>query len=241
VKSERGARADTRRSTAAPRFAQLRELRDRLNRDGFAMDTLSMGMSADLEAAIAEGATLYGWVRLFLERGETDPVMRITFIGGGNMADALIGGLLRKDFPLQDIRVVEIRAEARRKLVDKYGVTSVDKTQGRGAGERRVVVFAVKPQHLREAAAKSGIADNANLVISIAAGVRLANLSKWLKGHTRLVRGDAQYAGDDRRRGYRPLPVLEGGHPRGPRADRDSPRRGRRHRLDQPTNRRWTR
>jgi pyridoxal phosphate enzyme (YggS family) len=40
------------------RFAQLRELRDRLNRDGFAMDTLSMGMSADLEAAIAEGATV---------------------------------------------------------------------------------------------------------------------------------------------------------------------------------------
>jgi pyridoxal phosphate enzyme (YggS family) len=40
------------------RFAQLRELRDRLNRDGFSMDTLSMGMSADLEAAIAEGATL---------------------------------------------------------------------------------------------------------------------------------------------------------------------------------------
>jgi pyridoxal phosphate enzyme (YggS family) len=40
------------------RFAQLRELRDRLNREGFAMDTLSMGMSADLEVAIAEGATI---------------------------------------------------------------------------------------------------------------------------------------------------------------------------------------
>jgi len=40
------------------RFAQLRELRDKLNHEGFAMDTLSMGMSADLEAAIAEGATL---------------------------------------------------------------------------------------------------------------------------------------------------------------------------------------
>jgi PLP dependent protein len=40
------------------RFAQLRELRDRLNRDGFGLDTLSMGMSADLEVAIAEGATL---------------------------------------------------------------------------------------------------------------------------------------------------------------------------------------
>jgi pyridoxal phosphate enzyme (YggS family) len=40
------------------RFSQLRELRDRLNRAGFALDTLSMGMSGDLEAAIAEGATM---------------------------------------------------------------------------------------------------------------------------------------------------------------------------------------
>ena len=40
------------------RFAQLRALRDDLNREGFALDTLSMGMSADLEAAIAEGATM---------------------------------------------------------------------------------------------------------------------------------------------------------------------------------------
>src|SRR2546422_8360350 len=91
--------------------------------------------------------------------------MKITFIGGGNMADALIGGLLRKDFPLQDIRVVEISAEARRKLVDKYGVTSFDKPKD-AMRANDVVVFAVKPQHLREAAAKSGIADNANLVIS---------------------------------------------------------------------------
>ncbi len=40
------------------RFAQLRELRDALNGRGFALDTLSMGMSHDLEAAIAEGATM---------------------------------------------------------------------------------------------------------------------------------------------------------------------------------------
>ncbi|HTQ72902.1 MAG TPA: YggS family pyridoxal phosphate-dependent enzyme [Burkholderiales bacterium] len=40
------------------RFAQLRALRDELNRDGLELDTLSMGMSADMEAAIAEGATM---------------------------------------------------------------------------------------------------------------------------------------------------------------------------------------
>jgi pyridoxal phosphate enzyme (YggS family) len=40
------------------RFAQLRALRDELNRDGLALDTLSMGMSADMEAAIAEGSTM---------------------------------------------------------------------------------------------------------------------------------------------------------------------------------------
>ncbi|HEY6722028.1 MAG TPA: pyrroline-5-carboxylate reductase [Burkholderiales bacterium] len=113
--------------------------------------------------------------------------MKITFIGGGNMADALIGGLLRRNFPLQDIRVVEINTDARRRLVDKYGVTCFDKPKD-AVRANDVVVFAVKPQHLREAAAKSGVTDNANLVISIAAGVRLANLSKWLKGHTRLVR-----------------------------------------------------
>lgn len=113
--------------------------------------------------------------------------MKITFIGGGNMADALIGGLLRKGFAAQDLRVVEIDAGAQRRLEDKYGVPCFNKPRD-AVRDGDVVVFAVKPQHLREAAAKSGLADNANLVISIAAGVRLANLSKWLKGHTRLVR-----------------------------------------------------
>jgi pyrroline-5-carboxylate reductase len=113
--------------------------------------------------------------------------MRVTFIGAGNMADALIGGMLRKDFPLHDLRVVEIDAGARRRIEQKYGVTCFDKPKD-AVRSGDVVVFAVKPQHLREAASKSGISDNNNLVVSIAAGVRLASLSKWLKGHTRLVR-----------------------------------------------------
>jgi pyrroline-5-carboxylate reductase len=113
--------------------------------------------------------------------------MKITFIGGGNMADALIGGLLCKGFTAPDLRAVEIDAKARGKLVDKYGVTCfADAHDAVRAGD--VIVFAVKPQQLREAARKSGLAQDANLVISIAAGVRLTNLSQWLGAHKRLVR-----------------------------------------------------
>jgi pyrroline-5-carboxylate reductase len=153
--------------------------------------------------------------------------MRITFIGGGSMADALIGGLLRKNFPLHDIRVVEISVEARRELVDKYGVTCFDKPKDALRAED-VVVFAVKPQHLREAASKSGIADNANLVISIAAGVRLANLSKWMKGHTRLVRAMPNTPAQIGERCGTPFPRQS----RADRERRDHPRRGQGYRMD---------
>jgi len=51
-----------------------------------------------------------------------------------------------------------------------------------------VVVFAVKPQQMKEAARFSGVKDNANLVISIAAGITLASLSRWLGGHAKIVR-----------------------------------------------------
>jgi pyrroline-5-carboxylate reductase len=113
--------------------------------------------------------------------------MKVTFMGGGNMADALIGGMLRKGFAPQDLRVVEISPDTRHRLEKKYGIAGFDKPKN-AVREGDVVVFAVKPQHLREAATKSGLERNANLVITIAAGVRLANLSRWLNGHTCLVR-----------------------------------------------------
>ena len=113
--------------------------------------------------------------------------MKITFIGGGNMADALIGGLLHKDFHAPHLRVVEISDEQRRRIVDKYGVSCYDRAKD-AIRPGDVIVFAVKPQQLREAAKKAGLEQNANLVISIAAGVRLTSLSRWLGGYARLVR-----------------------------------------------------
>ena len=113
--------------------------------------------------------------------------MRITFIGGGNMTDALIGGLLRKGFTAADLRVVEVLPEARRRLEDKYGVAGFDRAHG-AIRDGDVVVLAVKPQQMREAVKSLGISPNSHLVISIAAGMRLGTISRWSGGTRRLVR-----------------------------------------------------
>jgi pyrroline-5-carboxylate reductase len=113
--------------------------------------------------------------------------MNVVFIGGGNMADAMIGGMLKSGFAAAQLRAVEVDGAARRRLSEKYGIEIL--AEARGAirpGE--VVVFAVKPQQMKEAARFSGLKPGANLVISIAAGITLASLAGWLGGHAKLVR-----------------------------------------------------
>jgi pyrroline-5-carboxylate reductase len=112
--------------------------------------------------------------------------MQITFIGGGNMASALIGGLIRNGWPAVSISVVEIDAQARSRLERDWGVRTHADSQG--VADADCVVIAVKPQQLREVArAITGRVKDA-LVISIAAGVRASDLARWLAGHTRIVR-----------------------------------------------------
>ncbi|HUX63273.1 pyrroline-5-carboxylate reductase [Sulfuricella sp.] len=113
--------------------------------------------------------------------------MNITFIGGGNMAGALISGLLQKGFDPKAINVVEISAEGRAHLSEKFGVATQEEI-GAAAISGDIVVLAVKPQQLFGVAAQlHGLLDG-KLVISIAAGVRSADLSRWLGGHTMIVR-----------------------------------------------------
>jgi pyrroline-5-carboxylate reductase len=116
--------------------------------------------------------------------------MRITFLGGGNMASALIGGLLKQgDGTIvgADIRVVEPLAEGRERLRTAFGVTCLPALEP-GALEVEVLVLAVKPQQMRAALAPARGALRNQLVISIAAGTRLADISRWLGGYGRLVR-----------------------------------------------------
>jgi pyrroline-5-carboxylate reductase len=113
--------------------------------------------------------------------------MTIAFLGGGNMASALIGGLLARGFGAQELSVVEPVPEARRRLATDYGVRASE-APDEALRAADTLVLAVKPQDMRAAVAPLAPLVGGQLVISIAAGIRLADLSRWLGGHRRLVR-----------------------------------------------------
>jgi len=111
---------------------------------------------------------------------------KVSFIGGGNMAAAIVGGLIASGAQPTDIEVVEINADARAQLAASFGVvTHTDVSQARLHG---LIVLAVKPQTLPDVAAALASRLDGQLVVSIAAGVRVADLARWLGGHDRIVR-----------------------------------------------------
>jgi pyrroline-5-carboxylate reductase len=113
--------------------------------------------------------------------------MKICFLGGGNMASALIGGLVAKGFAAKDIAVVEQSPQARERLGAKYPVriSTAPDAALQGAD---TLVLAVKPQDMRAALASVSEFSKEKLVISVAAGIGLAALSRWLGGHRKIVR-----------------------------------------------------
>lgn len=110
----------------------------------------------------------------------------ITFIGGGNMATAIIGGLVADGMPAASVEVVDVSSETCARLAQQYGVKSHASLDA--AKLHPVIVLAVKPQQLPDLAKRLGPRLREHLVVSIAAGVRLDDLSRWLGGHARIVR-----------------------------------------------------
>ncbi|WP_126447075.1 pyrroline-5-carboxylate reductase [Sulfuricystis multivorans] len=113
--------------------------------------------------------------------------MKITFIGGGNMATALIGGLRQQGFSAAGIQVVDPVEETRARLTETYGVRSTPAIDP-AALNCEVLMLAVKPQIMKEALLPAAGKLTDQLVISIAAGLRLADISRWLGGYQRIVR-----------------------------------------------------
>lgn len=108
--------------------------------------------------------------------------MNICFIGGGNMASALIGGLLKRGFSSAHMRVIEIDAAICKQLHNEFGVrTSTELDPNISYCES--IVLAVKPQHIRDVAQQLKPLLNDQLIISIAAGIRLEDLSRWTGTH----------------------------------------------------------
>ncbi|WP_326535667.1 pyrroline-5-carboxylate reductase [Pseudorhodoferax sp.] len=110
----------------------------------------------------------------------------IAFIGGGNMASAIIGGLVRQGLPAARVRVVEPFAETRAKLLADHGVQALEQA-GPALADAGLVVWAVKPQVFAEAAAPVRAHAASALHLSVAAGIRSDSIARWL-GSERIVR-----------------------------------------------------
>ena len=114
--------------------------------------------------------------------------LSIALIGGGNMARGLIGGLLGSGVPAQRITVAEPVPPGRDSLVRDFGVKVTDDNLAAVSGAR-IVVLAVKPQQMAAVALALAPALAARpLVISVAAGLRAADLSRWLGAGVPVVR-----------------------------------------------------
>jgi len=103
----------------------------------------------------------------------------IAFIGGGNMAGALIGGLIARGMPAARIRVLEIDAARRAQLRQQFCVATLAAPDA-SLRDAETVILAVKPQQLQQVCAGLRPHLAAPLVLSIAAGIRAADIARWL-------------------------------------------------------------
>ena len=113
----------------------------------------------------------------------------IAFIGGGNMARSLVGGLIADGVPAAQLQVAEPDAARRAALERDFGIR-VTADNVAAATAARVVVLAVKPQAMPGVARELArpLAGRAALALSIAAGIRSTDLARWLGDGVPIVR-----------------------------------------------------
>jgi pyrroline-5-carboxylate reductase len=110
----------------------------------------------------------------------------IAFIGGGNMASAIIGGLIRQGLPASYIDVVEPYAETREKLHRQFSLQPME-VPGLGLNRAELVVWAIKPQTFKDAALQARFHTRNAIHLSVAAGIRSDSIAHWL-GSEHVVR-----------------------------------------------------
>ena len=115
-------------------------------------------------------------------------MIKISFIGGGNMGEAMLSAILSKEIAdASSVTVSDISPERREYLEKQYGVSVTD-NNNKAIGDADVIVLAVKPQNLTEVmSGLKGSLKPQQLVLSIIAGARLASICQKLE-HTAVIR-----------------------------------------------------
>lgn len=113
--------------------------------------------------------------------------LKIGFIGGGNMASALIGGLIEKLTVPANIHVIDPNQDALIRMESEFGVStalSIDAS----LTQMDVIILSVKPQQMRDVIGALAPFLSGQLLLSIAAGIRASDISRWLDGYNKIVR-----------------------------------------------------
>jgi pyrroline-5-carboxylate reductase len=110
----------------------------------------------------------------------------LAFIGGGNMASAIIGGLIRQGMMPEQIMVVEPFADTAAKLLTDFGISAL-RAADASLSRADMLVWAVKPQVFSDAAAPVMPYTRSALHLSVAAGIRTDSIGRWV-GTDRVVR-----------------------------------------------------
>ncbi|MCX8565992.1 MAG: pyrroline-5-carboxylate reductase [Glomeribacter sp. 1016415] len=113
--------------------------------------------------------------------------MKIAFIGGGNMANALIGGLIKNGLSSSNLYAIDVNSDVCARLEAQWQIHT-NTLLSPALQHYDAVVLAVKPQQLKDIAHALTPHLNRQIVISIAAGIRAATIRDWLGGYTRIVR-----------------------------------------------------
>lgn len=114
---------------------------------------------------------------------------RIAFIGAGNMAASLVGGMIARGFRAEQITLADVSIERLQTLAAQYGVRTTTSNIDAVVGAD-VILLAVKPQQMAAAVAPlaASVQQRRPLIVSIAAGIPIATIQRWLGTNVAVVR-----------------------------------------------------
>lgn len=117
----------------------------------------------------------------------TIQTLQFSFIGGGNMASALIGGLLRAGVPHAALNVIERNPQTREALLQQFSVQA-SPSPNQQLSHCDVIILAVKPQQFHAMSVQLQPYIKQQLLFSVAAGIRIDTMQMWFNNHQRIVR-----------------------------------------------------